>query len=250
MVLDSIINPVFAPFLELPVFWSIFILSLVLSVVITFIYKAMTNQELMKSLREDMKKQQKQLKTLRSQPEKMMAIQKQIMEKNGKYMLQSFKPMIITFIPIIMIFGWFNAHYSYDPINPGEEFITTMYFSNIIEGVVSLELPNEISVVDENEQEIKDSVSWKLKGDAGEYIITYNVDGKTYDKDILITDSYGYRDPIKSVNDGVVSSIDIGYEKLKPLSFKIFKWQPGWLGIYIILSLIFSLTLRKSLGIH
>ena len=49
-----------------------------------------------------------------------------------------------------------------------------------------------------------------------------------------------------------IKKIEIGYNKLKPLGqkFSLFGWQPGWLGIYIILSIISSMALRKVLNIY
>lgn len=251
MVLESLTEPILAPFLRLPPFWSIFILSFLLSVLITLIYKVMTNQELMKSLREDMKKHQKEMKQLKNSPEKMMAVQKKVMQKNAKYMMQSFKPMIVTFIPIILIFGWLNSHYAYYPIKPDQEFTTSMFFNEGVSGKAELELPEDITVIGENVKEISEGkAEWKLKGKKGEYIITYKFNGKSYNKEILITDEYRYKKAVKAVNDNSVSTINIEYEKLKPLPFKIFGWKPGWLGTYIIFSLIFSMSLRKLLKLH
>lgn len=250
-MLESLSEPIFAPFLRLSPFFSILILSFLLSVLITFIYKLMTNQELMKSLRGDMKKHQKEMKQLRNSPEKMMAVQKKVMQKNTKYMMQSFKPMIVTFIPIILIFGWLNSHYAYYPIEPDQEFITSMFFNEGVSGTAELELPEEIIIIGENQKKISNGkAEWKLKGSKGEYIITYKFDDKSYNKEILITNEYRYKDAVKAVNDNIVSTINIEYEKLKPFPFKIFGWKPGWLGTYIIFSLIFSMSLRKLMKLH
>ena len=61
MAFESILNPLFAPLLKLPVFWSIFLIALGISVLITLVYKWMTDQHLMKTLKEDMKKFQKEI---------------------------------------------------------------------------------------------------------------------------------------------------------------------------------------------
>ena len=67
----------------------------------------MTNQELMKKLKEEMKDYQKQIKELRSNPARAMESEK-AMESNMKYMSHSFKPTLITIIPIFIIFGWMS----------------------------------------------------------------------------------------------------------------------------------------------
>ena len=97
---------------RLPEPFPILIISLFLTLVTTLIYKYVTDQELMKTLKDDMKAMQAEMKTLKEHPEKMMAVQKQAMQKNMKYMMQSFKPMLITFIPVVFIFGWLSRHYT------------------------------------------------------------------------------------------------------------------------------------------
>ncbi len=55
MAFETILNPIMAPLLGLPPFWSILIISLVVALIITFVYKWMTDQHLMKALKEDIK---------------------------------------------------------------------------------------------------------------------------------------------------------------------------------------------------
>ena len=94
--------------LKLTPFWSILIMSFILSLLIVLIYKITTNQTLMKSLKEEIKSLQKQMKELKHDPTKMMEVNKKAMETNMKYMGQSFKPMLFTFLPIIIIFVFFR----------------------------------------------------------------------------------------------------------------------------------------------
>lgn len=251
MVLESVIDPLFAPFLGIKPLWTIIILSFVLSVIITLIHKMMTNQELMKSLKQDMKESQKKIKQLRDQPEKAMRLQKEVMHKNMKYMMQSFKPMIITILPIIIIFGWLGNHYSYEPIKPGEEFTTGILFENS-EGSVELKVPGNIEIIGEAVKEIKDDkAEWELKGDEGEYILEYIYNEKTYLKEIIVSSLNKYKEPIEIVEDTKVKSINVEMTKLKPFdNFKLFNWKPGWLGTYILFSLVFSIVIRKLLKIH
>ncbi|MEM4265704.1 MAG: EMC3/TMCO1 family protein, partial [Candidatus Woesearchaeota archaeon] len=106
--LNPVFDFLFGWLLPLPPFWSILILSFIMSLIVIIITKYTTNQDLMKHLKEESKELQKQMKELKDQPEKMMEVQKKHMESSMKYMSQSFRPMIFTFIPIIIIFGWIS----------------------------------------------------------------------------------------------------------------------------------------------
>ena len=111
MAFSDFLNPVLGPVMNLPNPWNLLLVSFILTGIITLLYKFLTDQKLMKELKDEMKGFQKEIKGLKDDPKKMMEVQKQAMEKNMKYMIQSLKPTLFTFIPIIFIFGWLRNYY-------------------------------------------------------------------------------------------------------------------------------------------
>lgn len=248
MVFENILNPVFAPFLALPTLWAVIFLSFLISLIITLIYKYTTDQNLMKSLKDEMKELQKGMKELKNNPKMAMQSQKKIMQINGKYMMQSMKSMLYSFIPIILIFGWMNTHLAYDPILPGQEFTTKVTFDKAIIGSIELSVPEGIKVNGNTKKEIEgNEVKWLLSGNRGEYLLEYIIDGKKYNKDVIITESL-YKDPIKKVNDGTIKTIEIENKKKMLLNLGFMKL--GWLGTYIISAIIFSIVIRKVIKVY
>jgi len=248
MVFESVINPVFAPFLNLPTLWAVILLSFLISLIITLIYKYTTDQNLMKSLKDEMKELQKEIKELKSSPERARQVQKKMMQTNGKYMMQSMKSMLYSFIPIILIFGWMNTHLAYDPILPGQEFATKVTFEKDAKGFIELSVPEGIKVNGNTKKEIEgNEVKWLLSGNRGEYLLEYIIDGKKYNKDVIITESL-YKDPIKKVNDGTVKTIEI--ENKKKMLINLGFMKLGWLGTYIISAIIFSIIIRKIIKVY
>jgi uncharacterized membrane protein (DUF106 family) len=248
-LLNPVLDPVLSPLLKLPPLLAIFIISAFISALITFIYKFTTDQELMKSLKEKMKEHQKQMKEERNNPQKVMEIQKKSMEHNMKYMMQSMKSTLFTILPIIIIFGWLNMHMAYYPLMPGEEFSVSAIFRNGVNGNVGLEVPSEIELLNDARQNISDNMAtWNLKGPEGEYIIDIKYGDETFLKEIKITDEREYEPVEKKVNDDKLKSITVGNEKI--VYINLFGWRIGWLGSYIIFSLVLSTLLRKFLKIH
>lgn len=246
MGFSDLLDPVLGPLLNIPSFWAIFIIAFIISFFITIIYKLMTDQHVMKSLKDDLKKHQEEMKKHRENPEKLMKIQKVSMEKNMQYMMQSFKPTLVTFIPIILIFGWLNTHFGFVAIMPNEEFSTTLEFDKDAEGIVKLLAPDGIEVIGSSSKEVSESVRFTMKGEAGEYIIEYNYDDKNFQQEVLITEEQKYKKPITPVKGEDLDELRVNLVPIKPFGdFSIFGWKPGWLGTYIILSLIFSMSLRK-----
>jgi len=253
MAWHDFLTPIFKPLLALGPFWAVLIISFIISLIITLVYKLVTNQELMKKLKEEQKEFQKKIRSLKDNPQEMMKVQKEAMKKNMQYMKHSFKPTLITMLPIILIFGWMAAHLSYEPIYPGETFTVTAAFQEGTTGQVELIPDKDTELLSDATQEINSGVTWKLKsGTEGTHILEIRHGNQPYTKKVLITKELAYEEPITTFQHSDLKQITINYNKLKPLGpgFSIFGWQPGWLGIYIVLSLIFSISLRKTLKIY
>lgn len=252
--LDSIFNPIILPLLQLPPVVSIAIISLVISLIITYIYKWMTDQKLMKSLKDDIKKYQKEMKGQRDNPKKMMETQKKAMDVNMKYMMHSMKPTLVTFIPIILIFAYLNGHIDFHNINPAEEFTTSLQFAEGASGNVTIEIPDKITLLSDKTLAIKNnSVTWKLKGEEGKYPIKYIFKDESYTKDIVITAQNGiYENPVEFIQNSKLTTITTNNRVVHPFgeTFNIFGWYPGWIACYIVFSLIFSMGLRKILNLY
>jgi len=250
VALDVVFNPVFLPSLHLlgPTVFTI-LLSLVVSLLVTFAYKWLTNQELMKSLKEDIKRHQQELKKHKDNPKKFMEIQKQAMDKNLKYMTSSLKPSLFTLIPLLLVFGWMNSHLSFEPLRPDQPFTVTTMFVDGVSGNATLAVPDGLDLISGSSQPIVGGkAAWQAKGKAGEYLLQVGYGNATFDKDIVIQDDEGYRPPVKQFKDSIVSSISVSQEKIIVLN--LFGWKLGWLGGYILFSLIFSMALRKVLKIY
>ena len=244
---ENLLNPLLNPLLQIHPLFSLIILSFFISLIITLVYKAMTDQDLMKQLKAEMKEFQKEMKELKDHPEKMMSVQKKAMQTNMKYMGLSMKPTLVTFIPIIIIFGWMHSHLAYEPILPGQEFIVTANFKKA-EGEIQLAVPEGIKVISESVQEIKnDQANWVLNGMLGQYVLEYEFEGTKYNQELLIANELSYKNPIKPIKHDKLKSLNINNKKLKVMN--LFGWQVGWLGTYIIFSLLFSLSMRKMMNL-
>ena len=233
-------------------FLTLLILVFIITMVITLIYKYTTNQSLMKDLKGELKELQKEVKQLKSKPAEAMKVQKKMMQTNSKYMMHSFKPMLFTFLPIIIFFGWMSSHLGYFPIMPGEEFSVTMDFNEGVNGEVALVFP-DLEVMNGLTQTIQASqVKWILKGDVGEYQLNYKFNDNIYSNVVLISDEKGYKLPIIKIKKDGVKSIIVSNTKVKPIANLPIPWinNFGWLGTYILFSIIFSILIRKLLNVY
>ncbi|MDO8740366.1 MAG: EMC3/TMCO1 family protein [Candidatus Woesearchaeota archaeon] len=254
----SFLDPVLGPLLQLNTFLAIFIISLLISLIIIVAYKYLTNQKLMKEMKDDLKKYQAEMKQNKSDPKRVMEIQKKSMEINMKYMSHSMRPTLITLLPIILIYGWLAANFDYHPILPGQDFNVTLDLVEGATGAAALSImPEGIMVLGNATQQIvNNKAMFKLNGKEGEYKLTYSLNNKTYSNELLITKGRTYKQPEIILKDSMIKKITVGNEKMIVMNlFGIqeggwLKGRFGWLGTYIILSLIFSMGLRKLMKVY
>jgi len=198
---------------------------------------------------DEIKELQKEAKELKDKPGEMMKANKKMMETNMKYMTHSLKPTLITFIPIILIFGWMSSNFAYEPIKPEQEFTIDAVFAKEATGKIKIYVPNEIEVQGDAEKDIKDGkASWLLSGEKGDHLLEFGVDGEKQSISVLIDDAK-YSEPLKKIKNSKIKEIKIGFKKLVVLPIGYKDWF-GWLGVYIIFSIVFSMGLRKLMKLH
>jgi len=246
MVFNNLLNPVLGPLLKLPSLLAIVLLSFLISLIITLIQKYATDQNRMKQIKEEMKSFQNRMKEEKDPNEK-IKLQKESMKLPMEQMKHSMKSMMYTFIPIILIFGWMSSHLAYDPILPGQDFTTTVVFEKGSSGEIELSVPEGLNIEDDAVKEVKGGeVKWVLNGDVGEYLLEYKFNNNKYTHEVLISDENEYKTPINNIKDGGISLVQIDYKK--KIVLPLLGW--GWLGSYIIFSIIFSMLLRKLMKVY
>lgn len=223
--------------------WIIIIISLIIALVSTLAYKYTTDQKKLKRVKEDIKKLREKQKKHVDNQKKFMAIQKEMMTKNTDLMKESFKPMIYTMIPLIIVLSWMAGNLAFEPINPMQTFQVIAELNQPEE--IRLDLPEQIELISRNED------TWSLRAkEPGNYQLVFIGETFTETKNILITNSKNYLNPIQNYNSNL-KTVTVNHNEVKPFGeAQIFGWKPGWLGTYIIFSIIFSIALRKLLRVN
>lgn len=242
-VFNFILDPIFGFLLNFQPFWGILIISLIVTLISTIIYKKMTDQEVLKTIKEDMVNIRKEMKEFSHDANKIAELQKVSMQKSMIQMKESFKPMLITYIPMLIIFGWLFTHLTFYPILPDTNFSINLTFKDNIQGSVEIIAPDRIELLNDKIQNINNNnVGFLLKGKEGEYNIDFLFNNKTYTKEVLITNERKYDNPDKLINE------DLKLIKVNNEPVKIF--GISWFWSYIIFAILFNSLLRKILKIH
>ncbi|MFH2020801.1 MAG: EMC3/TMCO1 family protein [archaeon] len=266
--MSSFLDPILGWMLVIHPALAIFLISVIVSLVITLAIKYMTNQSLMKDMRNEMKDLQKEMKKLKNNPKRMSQINDRFMEINMKYMSSSMKPTLFTFIPIILVFGWLQAHIGYYPINPEMPFEYTVTFEDSARGFATLKLPDGLRILegDSTRELLRSDLSWTLAGSEGEHTIVLEYMNATYEKKVLVTYERTYA-PVEqsfkksflffsSKDKNGVNKITLSNKQVIPFEdvpiMKDIPWIStwGWFGTYFLFSLISSIVFRKVFDIY
>lgn len=112
MVFDGLFNSIFGGLITWNPLWALAIISFILMLITTLIYKYFTDQKAMKAIKDEMKDIQNEMKEVKDNPEKLMELQKQSFSKMMESFKHQLKPMAITFIPFLILFPWLRNVYS------------------------------------------------------------------------------------------------------------------------------------------
>ena len=112
MVFDSFFNSIFGGLIGMSPLGGILLISFILTLVITLLYKVFTDQKALKAIKDEMKEMRNEMKEFKQDPQKMIELQKRSMQKSLEQMKHTIKPMLITMIPLIIIFSWLRSTYT------------------------------------------------------------------------------------------------------------------------------------------
>jgi uncharacterized membrane protein (DUF106 family) len=243
--------------MSLPYFWIIFIISLLATLLTTIIYKYTTNQKQLKQIKKEMKEMKAELKKYKNDQKKMMKVQKDMLEKNMIMMKQSFKSMLYTFVPLILIFAWLAATIAYEPISPGSNVTVTALISNSYPGdinavnissIPAANFTRNLGYTPANDK--NKAIQWTMQaGGSGTYTILVESETFKQSKEILVTEGRKYTNPLSTYKESQLKEIIIGNSKVYPMKGIPLLQSFGWLGTYIVLSILMSIGLRKLLDV-
>ncbi len=246
MALETILDPILGWSLNMPLWLAILILSFLISLVITVVYRFATDQKEMKRLKEKTKKFQKEMRSHRDDPKKLAKIQKEAMSVNMTYMGKSLKPTLYTMIPLLFIFLWMNNAFALEMVAPEQPVLVTAYLD--VPDRITIE--TNLSVVGELTKEtVERQVSWRVSGPAGEHPVVYiSSDGERASHVVVIDER-----PHSTVlsQNSPFTRTEVAYQKSTPFGdVSLFGYNPGWLFTYILFSIVFSIGLRKLMKVH
>ena len=137
MVFDGALNWVFGSLIKWSPLVGMIVISFILMLMTTLVYKYFTDQVAMKNLKDEMKAIQEEMKKSKDDAAKVMELQKKSFAKMIESFKHQIKPMLITFVPFIILFPWLrNAYTSYGDIFLGMGWFGTYFVFGIAFNII------------------------------------------------------------------------------------------------------------------
>ena len=223
--------------------------SILMSLMITVIYKYTTNQKEMKHIKDEMKRLQKEMKSAQGDQKKMLKLNSEIMKHNSQYMMKSLRSSLFTLFPALLIFMFLSGHIAFSPITPGDDFNLTVRHNNGVDpSLTELELPSGFELLEKTTME--NFARFKLRADSpGEYVIGVINEEQQENKDIIITEEREYA-KAEERYDGKFHSARIEYKSLTIVTLPFWPREMNWLWLYIIFAIVTGSISRKVLNVY
>jgi uncharacterized membrane protein (DUF106 family) len=111
-VVHNILDPTFGALMNWNLDLGFIIIVGFLTLITVIVQKYMTDQDVLKQIKDEQKIIQAEMKLARSNPEKSMELSKKSMELQMKAMPITMKPVMYTTIPFILSFRWFADYFT------------------------------------------------------------------------------------------------------------------------------------------
>jgi hypothetical protein len=255
-----------APFAKISPFWGIFFLSLVTSLFVLVVYKAVSSPKKVRDTKNQIKANILAIRLYRDFWKTIVASFFKSLYYTGKYFVLNLGPLLLVLPLMFLLFVQMDIRYGMRPFKPGESIVVKARFQGDV-GTVNAELqPNGHFRAAMNPVFIPAlrEVDWKLRAEAsGTTAIAIQVDGTTVSKDLVIGENLPalsnkkmaaaslehFIYPVEKLlaPPSLLRSVQLEYPSRR-ISFLGFRAH--WLVYYLVLTMIIALALKNKFGVE
>ena len=262
-VLDKLFDVMFLPFRNMSPWVGMFLVSLLTSFLMLFIFRHTSNQAGIKKAKNLIKAHLLELRLFPDDMRVQFRAQGRILLANLKYIGYNSKPMLVMIVPVLLILIQLNLWFGARSLKPGESALLKVKLSGDrfpSEVTVNLEPPPQI-VIETPPLRIEDEaeIDWRIKAkENGLGRLTLVVGSETIVKDVAVgtkplskisTLRVGRNVLDQVFNPGerplpsgsIVRSVELKYPEAR---MDLFGRRIHWLVVYFVLSIIFGFAFK------
>lgn len=255
-----------APFAKISPFWGIFFLSLLTSLFVLVVYRAVSSPKKVRDTKNQIKANILAIRLYRDFWKTIVGSFFKSLYYTGKYFVLNLGPLLLVLPLMFLLFVQMDIRYGMRPFRDGEHIVVKAGFNGDIGAMNVTIQPNSHfrSVMNPVFIAALREVDWKLQAvDSGATAIAIRVDGATVSKNLVIGEN------LPALSNKKMAASSLGHfiypaEKLlaPPTSLKyIYIQYPSrsisflgfhahWLVYYLVLTMIIALALKNKFGVE
>ena len=261
-LLSGFFGLIISPFANINPFWSLALFSLILAILMLFIFKYTSNQKKIKKTKNKIRAHIYELSLFKDELGIVLSAQKNILIQNLNYIKYALIPMIFMIIPIAIILIQLDSWYGHRPLSAEESTIVSLTISE------NREIPETIGIESDKGLSIEtpalripeqNQVDWRVRAiETGEHNLVLNVSGQEFQKKVIVGDKSliqispyvstpGFWNVLLNpaqtpiTKGSIVEKISVDYDRN---SIDVYKWQLDWIIIILVLSIVFAFGLK------
>jgi hypothetical protein len=254
------------PFAKLPPFWGIFFLSLITSLFVLVVYRAVSNPKKVSATKNQIKAHILAIRLYRDFWKVIVVSFFKSLYYTGKYFVLNLVPLLLVLPLMFLLFVQMDIRYGMRPFRVNEDIVVKAGFNqNIDKLAVELQADphfqvrmNPVFITSLRE------VNWKLRANQnGTSEIAINVNGTTVRKNLIIgagvpalsnkkMAASGWAHFIYPVEKLLAPAPALKYISLQypPRSIGFLGLRTHWLVYYLVLTMIIALALKNRFGVE
>jgi uncharacterized membrane protein (DUF106 family) len=263
-LLDRVFELLIRPLGSLPILGSLAIVSLVTAIAILLVMRATSNQQALASTERQMYADLLEMRLFKDDLSAMWRAQLSMFRHNAGYLRLSLAPALWTLVPVVLAVAQLQCYFGFSGVGVREPVLVTATLKSRGEFQnIALDLPPGTRL---DTPAIwfpaLQQVVWRVVAEStGEYVLGLRAGGMVYGKTLQVSNGLVRRSPVRPgaqlidevlypseaplPDSGPFASIRVAYPDRH---IDVFGAQMPWFDVYIVLSVVFALALRRPLA--
>ena len=255
------------PFQALDPIWAMTAISLLVGVLMVWIFGKISDQKTIKLIRDRIRGNLIGVRLFQHDVRIVLDLQATIARDTLRFMKHALGPMVLLLVPLLFVMIQLNLRFSVRPLQPGEPAVVTVHVrdAEVLRNELHLE-PSTGLTVETPPVRIpsRREVAWRIRAqEAGSHRLMVRVDDESVEKQLVAGDGWAAVSELRTGRNLwsvllypgeapiprslSVEAIEVSYP---PLDLKLFGWNFNWLVLFLILSLAFGFAFKGLLGVE
>jgi len=267
-LLNRLLNPAFdlvlRPLQPLGIVASLAVVSLLTAVAVLLVVRAVSDQQALAGIKRQIHADLFEIRLFNDDLRAMLRAELDVLRHNATYLRLSLVPMLWILIPAALAAAQLQSYYAYTGVDIGRPVLVTAQFKPGTQPEARLDATAALRIeTPAISLPARNQVVWRIVGTAaGDYELRVRIADAAYTKTIHVSDGLARRSPARltaRLLDAFAYPSEAPLPDSAPISMiRVDYPQPGiqvfgrpvhWMVIYVLLSVVFAVLLRRPLRV-